>query len=126
MKKFNNEHAEQKCLFEWANLNKSNMPALNLMFAIPNGGLRNIGVARNLKAEGVKAGVPDIFLAYPMSNHHGLFIELKVGNRKPTELQALWMKALSKVGYKAALCYGFEEARDTITDYLDMSRARLS
>lgn len=132
MKKFNKEHFEQKCLFQWANLNKLNMPALNLMFAIPNGGVRPFKFdkdgnrystqANKLKAEGVKAGVPDIFLPYPKGKHHGLFIELKVGNVRPTENQAMWMKALSKVGYKAALCYGFEEARDVIKTYLEVSK----
>ena len=41
-------------------------------FAIANGGLRNIIVAKKLKAEGVKAGVADLFLMIP------IFLLLKI------------------------------------------------
>ena len=37
----------------------------DLMIAIPNGGQRKNGIAGKLKAEGVVAGVPDLFFAYP-------------------------------------------------------------
>jgi hypothetical protein len=57
-----NEHEEQVALFEWAAWNSSKYKELELMFAIPNGGQRHVVVARKLKDEGVKAGVPDIFL----------------------------------------------------------------
>ena len=56
------EHEEQVALFEWAEWNKRQYPELELMFAIPNGGQRHVVVAKKLKDEGVKAGVPDIFL----------------------------------------------------------------
>src|SRR3990167_7125439 len=50
----------------WAYNNKRlGVPDVRLLFAIPNGGLRNIRVAMNLKAEGVRAGIPDYFLAVP-------------------------------------------------------------
>ena len=56
------EHQEQKALIQWARLNQQRFPELDLLFAIPNGGLRNIRVARKLKSEGVKPGVSDLFL----------------------------------------------------------------
>jgi hypothetical protein len=49
----------------------------NLIFAIPNGGQRNIVVAKKLKEEGVKPGVPDLFLPVPNNGFCGLFIEMK-------------------------------------------------
>jgi hypothetical protein len=33
-----------------------------LIFAIPNGGKRSVGAGRKLKAEGVVAGIPDLFI----------------------------------------------------------------
>jgi len=33
-------------------------------WAVPNGGRRNIGTAKKLKAEGVKSGIPDISIVY--------------------------------------------------------------
>ena len=35
------EHDEQVALFEWAALREAEIPELALLFAIPNGGLRN-------------------------------------------------------------------------------------
>ena len=49
------EHEEQVALFEWASYLYNQYPVLKLMFAIPNGGLRNIKTAINLKKEGVTA-----------------------------------------------------------------------
>ena len=56
------ESVEQCCLFRWAGYSLGLHPELKLMYHIPNGGKRNITTARRLKAEGVKAGVPDIHL----------------------------------------------------------------
>ena len=82
--KAGSEHAEQTALFCWAALPevRAEYPVLELMFAIPNGGERNKIVAGNLKAEGVKAGVLDIFLPVPSKGWHGLFIEMKVAGIK--------------------------------------------
>ena len=63
-----------------------------LLFAIPNGGARHIKTARELKAEGVRKGVPDLFLAYPHNGYSGLFIEMKkrYGGRVSPEQKAYW------------------------------------
>lgn len=91
------------------------------MFAIPNGGLRNKFTAYKLKAEGVKAGVPDIFLPVPSNDFHGLFIEMKFGKNKPTDSQEIWHIDLALGGYKVAVCYSFEDAQKVITSYLKKS-----
>jgi hypothetical protein len=115
------EHAHQVALFAWAALNFSKYPDLKLMFAIPVGGLRNKITAANLKAEGAKAGVPDIFLPAPRQLYHGLFIELKVGKNKASDLQNEWVVALRKLGYGAVVCTGWEAAREIILSYLNWS-----
>ena len=116
------EHTEQVALFDWANRNKYRYPELQLMFAIPNGGKRHIGVARKLKAEGVKAGVPDIFLPVPRTIKDkfiaGLFIEMKYGKNKPTPSQQEWVRKLRKYGYWVVVCYSYEEAQEIITSYI--------
>ena len=117
MKNF--EHQEQSALFRWAQLNERKYPALNMLFAVPNGGHRHIAVARKLKASGVKAGVPDLFLAWPSKKYHGLFIEMKAGKNKCTVEQIDWLGRLKVAGYFADTCYGFEQARDTIINYLN-------
>ena len=113
------EAKEQAILFEWAVYVTKKYPELSLMFHIPNGGSRNVIEARNLKAQGVRAGVPDICLPVPRGKHHGLFIELKRrhGGRVSDD-QRGWIDALNRVGYLALVCHGFDEARKAILDYL--------
>lgn len=112
------EHQEQVALFKWANLQSKKHPELELLLAIPNGGHRHIGVARKLKAEGVKAGVPDMFLPVKRGNYGGLWIELKKkkGGRL-SENQKWWQERLTK-DYMHVVANGFEEAKDAILSYL--------
>lgn len=113
------EAQEQKTLFEWAKLQQRRYPALELLHAIPNGGSRNPIEARHLKEQGVKAGIPDICLPVPSRHHTALYIELK--RRKGgqvSEAQKRMMFALKKYGNMAVVCYGWEEARDAILNYL--------
>lgn len=113
-----NESIEQICLFRWATYSSGAMPELKLLYHVPNGGKRDIATAKKLKAEGVKAGVPDICLPVARGKYHGLYIELKVGKNKTTENQDMWLEALNKNGYYTNVCYGWEEASKVITDYL--------
>lgn len=119
------EHREQCELFNWARKLEGRHPQLGLMFAIPNGGLRNKIVAAKLKKEGVKAGVLDIFLPVPRLYSgedpvHGLFIEMKVKPNKPTKNQLYWMGRLEAEGYETAVCYSWIEAKDKIINYLKL------
>lgn len=116
------EHSEQVALFEWADLQKNKYPELSLMFAIPNAGKRSYQMARYLRSEGLRSGVPDILLPAAKNKYHGLFIELKNGKNKASENQNKYLKDLNQQGYKAVVCYGFEEAKDTIVNYLDHDR----
>ena len=113
------ESVEQQCLFRWAAYNRGKMPELNLMFHIPNGGKRGKCEAGRFRAEGVKAGVPDICLPVARGGKHGLFIEMKRrrGGRVSGEQEA-WMEALGKEGYAAVVCRGWEEAAKALTRYL--------
>lgn len=108
------EAETQSMLFRWASYN----PELRCMFAIPNGGSRHKLEAINLKFQGVKAGVPDIFLPLPKGKYHGLFIELKVGKNKTSTSQNEWIERLKKAGYMSEVCYGFDNAKETIEKYL--------
>lgn len=140
------EHSEQVEVFRWANeiayagfnLVLSNaekpydktklepVPVLHLMHAIPNGGARGNDTQTNkirgamLKAEGVKKGVPDIFLPVPLNGYHGLYIEMKVADRKkgrPSKEQEQFLDSVGKLGYAYAICYGADEAKFAICNY---------
>lgn len=134
--KYGSEDGEQSALFCWAQQNLSTYPQLKWLFAVPNGGYRDPKTAGKLKATGVKAGVPDICL--PISRKqikidgwwqicHTLYIELKVPKKKhpndlwagATDEQREWLKHLRTQGYAVHVCYGWEDARDRIVEYLN-------
>ena len=117
------EHHEQVALFDWAAYQSNRYPELKMMFAVPNGGQRNIRVAMKLKKEGVKAGVPDIFLPIVRDGWHGLFIEMKVGKNKCSLSQINWIAHLRSENYRVTVCYGFDEARRMIENYLGIKES---
>ena len=90
-----------------------------LIFAIPNGGHRDVRVARKRKAEGVTAGVPD--LCVPMSRHgyHSLYVELKNGRQgRVRDSQRTIMDKLTDEGNLCVVCRTFEEFEKTIKEYM--------
>lgn len=115
------EHDEQATLFTWAGIISKRIPELDLLFAIPNGGDRHPIVAAKLKAEGVKPGIPDVFLPVARDGFHGLFIEMK--RKKGGSLSGAQKQRISQLknqGYRVEVCKGFEAARDVILNYLEV------
>ena len=110
------ETTEQITLFQWAERTKSILPELALMYHVPNEGKRTNGGI--LKAAGLKSGVPDVVLPVSCNGFHGLYIELKFGKNKATKAQEEYMELLKEQQYKTAVCYGFEEAKKVILEYL--------
>ena len=110
------EHQEQVMLITWFRMQ---YPKFKLhLWAIPNGGSRHIVTAVNLKAEGVLAGVSDLFLMIPKSEYHGMFIEMKAKSGSVSDKQKEFMAAASSMNYLPVVCFGFEEAKEAITKYL--------
>ena len=119
------EHEEQVALFQWAEANEGAMPELALLFAVPNGGCRPMATAAMLREGGVKAGVPDVFLACARGRWHGLFVELKRADRSnhATIAQRAWIEMLRLYGFSAVACYGAQDAISTIMAYLTQEGA---
>lgn len=93
---------------------------INSIFSIPNSGNFDAIRGKLLKNEGLRAGVPDMFLPVACNNYHGLFIEMKIRKGgKVSPKQKEWMNVLSRQGYKTAVCEGFGEARKTVMGYYD-------
>lgn len=112
------EKQEQIALIHRANLNPITR---NFLFSIPNGGKRHLLEAYQLKLQGVKSGIPDLMLAYPVNPYHGLFIELKQREARKSRIthnQIMWINQLNQVGYCALVCYGWEDAWGAIMNYL--------
>lgn len=100
------EHFEQREFVRWF---RQTYPGVRI-FAIPNGGARGMAAAARLKAEGVSAGVPDLFIPTWL-----LWIEMKrqKGGTVSAE-QKDWLAYLSSVGYRTMVARGCEEAKNFV------------
>lgn len=127
------EDTHQEMLFAWAKhvrLNtlqhrfKVGAMLSDYMYAIPNGGKRNAREGARLKAQGVKAGIPDIHIPISSSDFYSLYIELKrpivKGKAKPvvSSHQKNIMSLLLASGNACCVCYGFDHAKQIISKYL--------
>lgn len=124
------EDGEQSALFCWCSLadTRAKYPQVKWLYAVPNAGQRHIAVGTNMVATGLRKGVPDVFLPVPTIStkmYAGLYVEMKIEkyrNRKNggcTDEQIEWLGYLENAGYFCAVCYSWQEARDTIINYLE-------
>jgi hypothetical protein len=71
-----------------------------------------------LKAEGVKRGVPDLFLPAAIGPYHGLFLEMKTVSGRLSPEQRQWQNGLIAQCYACVTAHSLEQAIDTLTRYL--------
>jgi len=112
------EHEEQVALFQWAEMAQAQYPELDMLFAVPNGGYRPMTTAAQLKAEGVKPGVPDVCLPVARGHFYSLWIEMKRKPNTTSDAQRMWLDALRHYGHCAVVCWSAQEAISTIMAYL--------
>jgi hypothetical protein len=116
LKTTESEHDIQKALIQWFRLQYPRR--LKCLWAIPNGGYRHIRTSIKLKEEGLIAGVSDLFLMIPSGIYHGMFIELKTKKGRVQKNQEDFIMLAKSQGYQAKVCYGFDDAQNTIKTYL--------
>lgn len=121
------ETYEQQALFYWARTQENIYPDLKLLYAIPNGGYRHKKTAGTLWAEGVKSGVSDIHLPVARGGYFGLYIELKRQKGSKTSIHQLeFMEAVTKEGYCAVVCKGFEQAQKVLLEYMKFDKTKIN
>ena len=76
-------------------------PEFAMLVAIPNGQYR----AGQRMEPGLRAGMPDLMLCCQRGPHGALFIELKVGDGKPSREQMEMHQRLRMEGYRVALVW---------------------
>jgi len=107
----NSEHVEQRELIKWF---RRTFPSV-LIFAIPNGGMRNKITAAKLKAEGVVPGIPDLFVP-----EWRLWVEMK---RKKggvvSQDQREVISSLEALGYPIIIGRGAENAKEQIARFYE-------
>lgn len=100
------EHLEQREFVSWF---RKTYPGVRI-FAIPNGGSRTMATAARLKAEGVSAGVPDLFIPA-----WRVWIEMKRSNGGSlSEKQKDWRGYLKFCGYTVIVAHGKKAAQNEI------------
>lgn len=147
------EHAEQRAFFAWCNIAKnygfeaacniesyfslSNaarlsgkaIPELHWIHAIHNQGHGDAIRGAKAKAEGVKAGIADIFWPHVVGHNYsefvehehtycGLYIEMKRENEgKVSVEQSAFARYCSTQGYAWHVCFGWKSAAETVMQY---------
>jgi hypothetical protein len=130
------EAAHQTALFTWASYQQTRIPELKWLHHIPNGGSRGDNAQTRaitggqMKAQGVKRGVADVFLPVRRGQWPGLYIEMKKPAEKPkrnggkggcSDEQIEFGEFVREQGFGWMVCYSWEEARDAILAYLAVS-----
>lgn len=111
------EREHQVAIMQWAKAKEGSLPT-DLLYHCPNGGHRHPLVARKLKAEGVKPGVPDLFLPVARKGFHGWFGELKTDKGVLSPKQEFWRYRLMQEGYFWGLYRDWKDAADELEEYL--------
>ncbi len=103
------EHQEQREFVMWM---RQTFPEKRI-FAIPNGGQRSRTTGAKLKAEGVSAGVPDLYIPA-----WRCWIEMKrEKGGKLSPQQKNWIKYLKSIGNTVIVANGCEDAKNKIRSY---------
>lgn len=121
-----NEHDEQAMLMQMVSLHEDKYPDLALIYANVNAERRTRWQRSQKLKEGMKAGVPDLFLPVARVNvdgtlSHGLYVEMKrtVGGRVSLE-QEKWIARLRRQGFTVEVCRGYEEAWPVLVGYVSL------
>lgn len=122
------EHMEQTAVFKWVETKLADYPELELLFAVPNG-LPMVGgrharsmipqIINYLKVEGLKKGVPDMFLPVARAGFHGLFIEQKIKGGKLSDEQKWWLDKLRDQGYFCVDSWSQFQTQGHLLNYLE-------
>ena len=120
-KRNDEEHQIQKSYFKILSLNENEFPELAYIFAIPNGGKRNIGVAVKMKREGVKRGVPDCQIPIAVKPFHGCFLETKTEKGTMSKEQKEYRLFLVNQGYEHIICRSCDELVTATQKYLNIT-----
>lgn len=118
------EHSQQALVIEWAQRHEGKYPELWGLHSSLNGiyipGPRKVvyRIINHMKAEGMKKGVPDLFLPVARRGYHGLFIEEKTDSGALSQEQKDFLQFANEQGYLDKVCFGYEETVELLQWYL--------
>jgi hypothetical protein len=118
------EATEQENVISWCFHHERIYPELKWIHHCPNGGSRQSAEAVRLKAQGVKAGVPDLHLPIQKGKYIGLYVEMKYDKGTLQKSQKEWLEAMVAAGHFVAVCYGYDHAINVIEKYVQLFPAQ--
>lgn len=111
------EHRIQVSCVRWFRLKYPKLK--HILFAVPNGGIRDIVTGSKLKDEGATRGVSDLILLKSNRFYGGLAIEMKKPGGHQSQAQKEWQMECESAGNKYVICHSLDEFMKVITDYLN-------
>lgn len=122
------EDQEQAAFFTWLRIRHP--LAYEHAYHVPNGGSRGGGDRRSaqiegarLKAQGVKAGVPDIWIPLRRGAFAGLVVEFKATPPHDAEVskeQQQWVLRMKAQGWRSEVVLGLNALRRLIDEYMSL------
>ena len=97
------EESIQVACVKWFRLQYPNL----VIFAVPNGGSRNLYEAKNMKESGTLAGVANLVIVG--NGGKVLFVEMNAGKNKQEDSQVLFQNKVEKLGHKYIICRSKEQ-----------------
>jgi len=108
------EHLTQKAICQYLDMRGV------MYFAVPNGGKRNLITAKKLKAEGVKAGVPDLCVIH---DGQAYFLEVKKpktlnsGKGQLSKAQKVMIERIKEAGGEVAVVHSVADVIEACIDW---------
>lgn len=106
-------------MISWCLWREHQAPALKNIYAIPNGGKRGKAAAGKMKAEGQRAGMPDLCLPVALLGYHALYIEVKTPKGRASPIQKEVIERLRNQGNAVAVVRSLEAFIILVDTYLD-------
>jgi len=95
---------QQKIVIDFKN--NYQCKGLGLIFAVPNGGSRNIIEAKNLKLTGSMAGVSDLIV---LIKNKCDFLEIKIEKGIQSDAQKIFQQRVEALGFEYYLIKSFQD-----------------
>jgi hypothetical protein len=114
-----NEYQECNAFFRWS---QTQPIVKDCLIKICNEGVRTPRQAYQLRAIGLRPGVPDYLLPIANAQYHSLWIEMKRRDKRRTKKeprQDAWLAKLRALGHYSTYAYGCEDAIHIVEQYLN-------
>lgn len=98
------DQLQQNCVIAFKN--NYQIKELGLIFAVPNGGTRNILEAKKLKLTGQLAGVADLVV---LLHKKTIFFEMKAEKGVQSEVQKIFESNVKKLGFEYHIIKSVEQ-----------------